>query len=246
MLGRAVGPFMPQKTKKELEGVEEQIVHAVGRGDKTFTDAQGVEHKTSDEVRYFAKEAQQGGHTLTKASEVKKFAAGFVETAREEEIQLRSGYNIGSEREVAGKIVKQEESRLSPQEKISAQQQRRAHRGQLDAIRQRLGLGGSAAAVSAGTTPSPASAPNIQEVQPLSPGSAPAKPPAPNRPVSLMNPGIIAGRQTDTDKPLNEPAVVAPANDPVAEENQAAADSIPPTKDVDLPDTSNVDKGLPF
>lgn len=246
MMGKAVGNYMPQQIKKELRGLEEQIVHAVGRGDKTFTDATGVEHKISDEMRYFAKEAQQGGHTLTRKSEVKKFAAGFVETAREEDIKLRSGYNIGTEREVAGKILKQEEAQLAPAEKISAQQQRRVHRGQLDAIRQRLGLGGDATAVSAGTTPTPAPAPTTQEIQPLSPGSAPAKPPAANRPIGLMNPGIIAGRRTNTDDRLDQPTIIAPSPDPLAEENQSVAESIPPAQPVDLPDTSNVDKGLPF
>lgn len=242
MIGKAVGNYLPQTTKKELKGLEEQIVHAVGRGDKTFTDARGVEHKISDEMRYFAKEAREGGHTLTRKSEVKKFAEGFVETAREEGIKLRSGYNIGSEREVAGKIVKAEEESLAPVEHRSALQERRAKHQQLGAIRNRLGLPTGSTAAVFGSAPTP----GVQEVQPLSPNPAPAKPAAANRPVGLMTTGIVAGRHTDTDEHPDEPVVVAPTSDPISEENQAAAESIPPAQPVDLPDTSNVDRGLPF
>lgn len=243
MMGRAVGPYMPQTTKKELKTLEEQITHAVGRGDKTFTDAHGVEHKISDEMRYFAKEAQQSGHTLTKQSEVKKFAEGFVEIAREEDIRLRSGYNIGSEREVAGKIVKAEEASLGSNEHHSAQQERHAKLQERNARLARIGVRpNSMAARPLGETPTG----SIQEVQPLTPGTAPAKPPTTNRPLNFMNTGIVAGRHTDTSNHVDNPVVVAPTSDPIAEENQSVAESIPPAQPVDLPDTSNVDRGLPF
>lgn len=87
--------------------------------------------------------------------------------------------------------------------------------------------------------------PVSQDVQPLgSTATAPAHPPA--RPSNLMTLGITAGRHTDLEDHSDEPGVVAPTSDPIAEENQAAAASIPPAKEVDLPDTTNVDRGLPF
>lgn len=245
MMGKAVGNYMPRPIKKELETLEKQITHAIGRGDKTFTDAHGVEHKISDEMRYFAKEAQQGGHTLTRKSEVKKFAEGFVEVAREEDIKLRSGYNIGSEREVAGKIVKVEEAGLGAGEvRHSALQERQAKLKERNARLARIGVQPNSMAAAVGSPA--ASMGSVQEVQPLTPGSAPAKPPAANRPIGLMTAGIIGGRRTDTSDHPDEPIVVAPSNDPIAEENQSVAESIPPAQPVDLPDTTNVDRGLPF
>lgn len=245
MIGKAVGSYLPQTTKKELKTLEEQITHAVGRGDKTFTDAHGVEHKISEEMKYFAKEAQQGGHTLTRKSEVKKFAEGFVEVAREEDIKLRSGFNIGSEREVAGKIVKTEEAGISEDETHhSALQERQAKLKERNARLARIGVQPSSMAAAIGSPLAPPS--SVQEVQPLPPGNAPVKPITANRPIGLMTAGIVGGRRTDMSVHPDEPIVVAPSNDLITEENQSIAESIPPAQPVDLPDTTNVDRGLPF
>lgn len=250
MMGKAVGTYMPQNVKKELKSLEEQISHAAGAGKKTFTDAHGVEHKISDEMRYFAKEAREGGHTLTRKSEVKRFAEGFIETAREEDIQLRSGYNIGSEREVAGKIVKEEEKGLAPEKpKYSAEDHRREFHARTAAIRARIGLPGSSQSTGS-RLPAPTVG-EVKSVQPITPGTAnapgPVKLTSAGHPAGLAStPMMVGGRHTDIDDHTNEQTMVAPPSDPIAEENQVVAESIPPAQDVDLPDTSNVDKGLPF
>lgn len=226
----------------------EQISHAAESGKKTFTDSHGHEHKISEEERYFAKEMREGGHTLTRKSEVKKFAEGFIETAREEDLNLRSGYNIGSQQEAAGKIVKVEEAGLAPEKpKYSAEDKRREFHQRTAAIRTRIGL------PTGQSTGSRAPAPTIGEikaVQPITPGTSnapgPAKLTSAQRPAGLISVPITGGRRTETDEPANEPVAIAPANDPLTEENQSAAESIPPAKDVDLPDTSQVDRGLPF
>lgn len=242
--------YIPQTVKRELKTLEEQIAHAAGAGKKTFTDERGQEHKISEEMRYFAKEAREGGHTLTRKSEVKKMAEGFVETAREEGIHLRSGLNIGSDREVAGKIVKEEEAGLAPEKpRYSSEQKHIEHLRVKEEMLARIGIPGHSQ-----STGSMAPAPTIEvkPVQPIAPGSVnapgPTKATSAGHPVGLMstNPYFGGGRHTDVDNPAPEPTVVAPTTDSIAGENQTVAESIPPAQDVDLPDTSSVDKGLPF
>lgn len=233
--------YIGDQVKKELKNVEEQIAHAVGRGDTTFTDAHGVEHKITEEMRYFAKEAREGGHTLTRKSELKRFAEGYVETTREEGIKLRSGYNIGSEKEVAGKIVKAEETAMNPTEKMTALQERMQHRQAREQRHARIGLPTGPATGSLPPTPTA----TVQDVQHLPQAEAPAKAAA-LRPSGLVMTGFVAGDRTVTHDHTDEPIVVAPPTDPIAEQNQTVAESIPPANDVDLPDTTNVDRGLPF
>ncbi len=237
MITRAVGSYLPQAVKKELKGLEEQIVHAVGRGDKTFIDQDGVEHEISKEMRFFAKEARQGGHTLTKKSEVQDFGEGFIETAREEGMKLRSGYNIGTEKDVAKKLVATEEKANQPTESHDALRAHRAHHQDLNAMRQRLGL-----AANSSEAVSPAHEPSSPSIQPL-----PVAPlPSVNRPVSLVSGGMSSFQHEHDDHQPDAPTVVAATNDPISEENQAIAESIPPANDVSLPDTTNIDRGLPF
>lgn len=241
MIGRTMPHgYVTQPVKKEMKSIEEQIIHAVGRGDKTFTDQHGVEHKITDDMRFFAKETQQSGHTLTRKSEVSRFAEGEVEFNREFGINMKSGLNIGSDREAAGKIVKGEEAALgSNEEHHNALKERQIKLQERAARLQRIGVqANSMAAIGSSTTPV------AKDVQPLGTATASAHPTP--RPSNIMTLGITAGRHTDLQDHSDESPIVAPPSDPIAEENQALAASIPPAKEVDLPDTTNVDRGLPF
>lgn len=250
MIGRTMPHgYVGAETKKKMLTIEKQISAAAGAGKKTFVDDHGVEHKITDEERYFAKEAREGGHTLARKSEVNEFARGEIQMNREFDVEMKSGLNIGSEREVAGKIVKEEEEGLAPEKpRYSAEDRRREFHQRTAEIRARIGLPGSSQ--STGSMAPPPTIGAVKEVQPLAPGTsnAPAssKLTSAQHPAGLVSTPIVGGRHTDVDDTLPEPTVVAPTSDPIAEENQTAAESIPPPKDVELPDTSSVDKGLPF
>lgn len=229
--------YITGQHQKDLKAFNAEIVHAVHRGEKTITDAHGVEHDITKEMYFAAKESQQGGHTLTRKTEVGKYAEGNVEISRELGIHLKDGYNIGSEKDVAKKVLATEEKVNQPTESHDALRAHRAHHQELNAMRQRLGLAANAA-----QAVSPAHPSSSQSIQPL-----PVAPlPSANRPVSLVGGGISSLQHEPDDHQPDAPTVVAPTNDPISQENQAIAESIPPANDVSLPDTTNVDRGLPF
>lgn len=104
-ISRAMGKsFAPEAFYKNMRA----IAQAIKKNESTFVDSKGIEHpleKITPSQRTMAIKWANQGKVVSREG-LQKVGQGFVETARELDMKLQSGLNIGSAHEAAIKMGK--------------------------------------------------------------------------------------------------------------------------------------------
>ena len=234
-IGGAFGKYVPRTAEKQLKHFAEEAAHGHASDDK--------------DVAFFGRQFKKEGRISSK-DDIKKFTRGFLKEAHEEGMKLREGYNApGHEYEQAQKFSSQAEKKYieenTPPPVVN--QEPRA----IDSIRQRLNI---AHGPQRGGLPTP----TMQEPTPLGSGAGwthsenqntPATPPpkAPTlSPLQSFTFGHIShDRQHDQDSVVAPGQSIPPAPTGTTHEPQPSEPAAPPPSP-SLPDTSKVDRSLPF